>query len=390
MSLWRALSGRGRAVAAFLAAVIAFAVGFLTYQALPDSRILLVDKAAASAAAAPATVVPAAALAPASHLPTPAVVKGIYMTACIASEPRLRDQVLATLAGTEIDSIVIDLKDYTGTISYASTSVSGPRGVGCRIRDLPAFIADIHARGIYAIARVTVFQDPLYAAAHPEVAIHSRSHPDLIWTDPKGIAYIDPDFSSYWDRIAAIAREGHQIGFDEINFDYVRFPSDGDIADAAFAIPPGSTKADAIRDFFAYLSSTLRPDGIVISADLFGQTTVEAGDMGIGQVLENALPYFDYVSPMDYPSHFIDGFMGYANPAAEPYQIVKGTMTTAVERAVAASSTPDKLRPWLQAFDLGATYTPDMVHDQVRAVNDSGLSSWMLWDAANKYTKAEL
>jgi hypothetical protein len=301
------------------------------------------------------------------------------------------------MAGTEINSLAIDLKDYTGTLSYASTSIPAPNGPpptgkqsGCRINDLPQFISELHSKNIYAIGRITVFQDPLYASAHPDLAVQSISRPGQPWTDKNGLAYIDPDFAPYWDRIARIALEAHSIGFDEINFDYIRFPSDGVMTDAEFALPASTTKAAVIADFFAYLQSRLKPEGIVISADLFGQTTVNQDDLGIGQILEDALPYFDYVSPMVYPSHFANNFEGYANPAAYPYEIVKSTMISAVERAAAASSTPDKLRPWLQAFDLGAVYTPAMVGAEKRAVYDAGLSGWMLWNAASRYNKQEL
>ena len=329
------------------------------------------------------------------HIPTPIPVRSVYMTACTASEAKLRDKVVSELAGTEINSVVIDLKDYSGTLSYASTTVATPPGGrGCRIIDLPEFVQELHDKGLYAIGRITVFQDPLYSRAHPELAVASRSHPGEPWTDRNGLAYIDPDHPAYWDYIVAIAEEGHSIGFDEINFDYIRFPSDGDMSDARFALSASTTKAAVIKGFFAYLRSQLDPpDGsssIVMSADLFGQTTVAPDDMGIGQVLTNALPYFDYVAPMVYPSHFTDGFAGYAVPAEHPYGIIKYTMTTAVERAVAASSTPDELRPWLQAFDLGAIYTPDMVDAEKQAVYAAGLSGYMLWNAASQYNVPEL
>ncbi len=333
-----------------------------------------------------------------THLPTPAAVKGVYMTACIASTPNLREKMLKTLVGTEINSLMLDIKDYTGTLAYASTSVPSPMGdspnrpggKGCRIQNLPELITEFHDKGLYTIARVTVFQDPLYSAAHPELAVQCRSHPGHPWVDKKGLAFIDPDSSSYWNYIEAIATEAHSIGFDEINFDYIRFPTDGDMSDAHFAVPASTTRAQVIKKFFSHLRSVLEPEGIVMSADIFGQTTVDTNDMGIGQILENTLPYFDYVAPMVYPSHFIDGFDGYNKPAEHPYEIIKYTMTRAAERAVAASSSPEKLRPWLQAFDLGATYTPTMVHAQMQAAYDSGLTSWMLWDAANRYTKEEL
>ena len=349
------------------------------------------------------------------HLPTPIPVKAVYITACTGSESKLRDKVVNELAGTEINSLVIDLKDYTGTLSYASTSVAVPHGGnGCRIIDLPEFVQELHDKGIYAIGRITVFQDPLYSNAHPELAVASLSHPDRPWTDKDGLAYIDPDQRAYWDYIIAIAKESYSIGFDEINFDYIRFPSDGDMSDVRFALPASTTKAMVIKQFFLYLHSQLQPSndlstrmsgnlsadksgdlfnsppGIKISADLFGQTTVNTDDLGIGQVMEDALPYFDYVDQMVYPSHFNDGFDGYANPAAHPYDIVKFTMSRAVERAVAASSTPDKLRPWLQAFDYKALYPPSAVESEKQAVYDSGLSGWMLWNAASVYNVPEL
>ena len=126
--------------------------------------------------------------------------------------------------------------------------------------------------------------------------------------------------------------------------------------------------------------------GAPLSIDLFGMTTTNTDDLNIGQNLENALKYFDYVSPMVYPSHYPKGFNGYANPAAKPYEIVKFSMNSAVERAVKASTTPLKLRPWLQDFNLGATYDAPMVRAQIQATYDSHLNSWMLWNASNRYT----
>lgn len=328
---------------------------------------------------------------PVIHIPTPIPVRSVYITACTASESKLRDKVVSQLAGTEINAMVIDLKDYTGTLSYASTTVAvPPGGTGCRIIDLPQFVQELHDKGIYAIGRITVFQDPLYVAAHPELAVASLSHPSRPWTDKDGLAYIDPDHQAYWDHVVAIAKEGYSIGFDEINFDYIRFPSDGDMSDAHFALPASTTKAMVIKSFYSYLHSELAPAGITMSADLFGQTTINTDDLGIGQILENTLPYFDYVAPMVYPSHFSDGFDGFANPAADPYSVIKLTMTRAVERAVAASSSPDKLRPWLQAFDYKAAYPPAAVESEKQAVYDSGLSGYMLWNAASEYNVPEL
>ena len=126
--------------------------------------------------------------------------------------------------------------------------------------------------------------------------------------------------------------------------------------------------------------------GIKISADLFGMTTTNTDDLNIGQILEDALNNFDYVSPMVYPSHYPPTFLGFAKPAEKPYEVVKYSMDQAFTRAINASSTPLKLRPWLQDFDLGAVYTADMVRAQIQATYDAGLNSWMIWDAGNTYT----
>jgi hypothetical protein len=220
--------------------------------------------------------------------------------------------------------------------------------------------------------------------------VQSVSHPGMPWKDKNGLGFIDPNSTAYWNYPVAIAREAHSIGFDEINFDYIRFPTDGDMTDMQFATPPDSTKVQVMTSFFTYIHDHLAPEGIVTSADIFGQTTVERGDMGIGQVLENVLPYFDYVAPMTYPSHFTDGFLGYDKPAKHPGPIIQETMMSAVERAAAIGQSALKLRPWLQAFDLGAIYTPDMVKAQIQGVYDAGLTSWMLWDPANRYNRAAL
>ncbi|OHA26458.1 MAG: hypothetical protein A3C06_02680 [Candidatus Taylorbacteria bacterium RIFCSPHIGHO2_02_FULL_46_13] len=158
-------------------------------------------------------------------------------------------------------------------------------------------------------------------------------------------------------------------------------------SEAVVEADPVGGKSAVLRSFFSYLSRELKKEPIIISADLFGMTTTNNDDLNIGQVLEDALANFDYVSPMVYPSHYPANFLGFANPATKQYEVVKYSMDSAVRRA---STTPFKLRPWLQDFSLGATYTPDMVRTQMQAVYDSGLNSWMLWNASNRYTAAAL
>lgn len=323
-----------------------------------------------------------------THMATPEPVKAIYITACTASEKRLRARVLPLFDGTELNAIVIDAKDYTGALAYASSSLKfGSNGNGCEIIDLPDFLRELHALGIYSIARITVFQDPHYSSLHPELAVKRISSPSAVWRDKKGLSYIDPSAEPFWDYVVAYSKELHAIGFDEINYDYIRFPSDGDMTDIRYAISSSTPKAEVMRSFFAYLRSEMAETGVPLSADLFGLTTSAVGDLGIGQTLEDALVYFDYVSPMVYPSHFGYGFIGIPKPATMPYEVVKYSMDQAALKAYAASSTPSKIRPWLQAFDLGATYTPAMVRAQMQATYDAGLTSWMLWNAASVYRK---
>ena len=376
-----------------LIGVAAFAVvlGVVLFVFMPTNRVTYdgsVISISSSTASSSVVIRPII-----THISTPDPVKAIYMTACTASEPRLRaaDVGLVSASSSEANAIVIDIKDYTGTVSYASTTFQTNRDVrGCRIKYLPEFIAELHEKGVYVIGRVTVFQDPYYASHHIDVAIKNKKNPDMAWTDPHGLAYIDAGAKPFWEYIVGIAKEGYGIGFDEINFDYVRYPSDGALSDALYTWDGTSTKPMIIRDFFSYLHDELSPLGIPISADLFGQTTTDKGDMGIGQVLENALPYFDYIDPMVYPSHYIPGFLNYQKPAEHPYQVVAYSMKTAVERTIAASSSPAKLRPWLQAFDLGAIYTPAMVRVQIAASEDAGLSGWLLWNAGSRYQAAFL
>ena len=338
-----------------------------------------------------------------THLATPTPVKAIYMTSWVAGTPRLRDRVINLLDTTELNSVVIDVKDYTGRISFAVTDpeLIASGAVEVRIPDIQALIADLHRRGIYVIARISVFQDAYFVSRHPELAVHRRSD-GKVWKDRKGISWLEAGATPVWDYVIKIAQESYAVGFDEINFDYIRFPSDGNMQDISYKYfnAKTETRAQVMKRFYAYLSQSLAPLPMPLSIDLFGLTTTSIDDLGIGQVLADAAPYFDYIAPMVYPSHFASGYLNFSNPAIHPYEVVRNAMTSAVGRLTAtssvATSTPvfyrrrGKLRPWLQDFDLGATYTADMVRAQIQAVYDSGLTSWMLWDPNNRYTKEAL
>ncbi len=342
-----------------------------------------------------------------THLETPEKVKAVYMSACYASAPSLRSKIVKLIDDTELNSIVIDIKDYTGTVSFKTldTEIDSLQGTGCRVTDMENFVKELHQKNIYVIGRVTVFQDPLYTKAHPELAVKKKSNTSIVWKDRKGLSFIDVGARPFWDYIIKIATSSYAVGFDEINFDYIRFPSDGDMNDIAYTHTGTTTKREMLKQFFEYLNMKLENTKIVTSADLFGMTTTNTDDLNIGQVLEYALMNFDYVAPMVYPSHYPPNFNGWKDPNKVTSELIRYVMTSGVSRVnflkleIASSSpnsvlankiNPKQLRPWLQDFDYPVAYTPQMVRGQIQSTYDVGLDSWMLWDPSNKYTREAL
>ncbi len=361
------------------------------------------------------TTVQEAVFAP-SYVATPDSVKGIYMTSWVAGTPKLREALVKLTQETELNSIVIDIKDYSGKIIFPVTTpeLKAYGSEEVRAKDLRDFIESLHKKGIYVIGRAAVFQDAYFVTFRPDLAVKNKTG-TTTWKDHKGISWIDAGAKEYWDYIILITKEARKIGFDEINFDYIRFPSDGDMKDISYPVSSTTPKSVVLQNFFKYLHDNLKnPDVTVgestgasslkISADLFGMVTTAQDDMGIGQVLEKALPYFDYIDPMVYPSHYPPTFEGFKEPEAHPYEVVFAAMKSAVDRAdafeqMASTTNPiiepgihyrARLRPWLQDFGLRQTYGPDEVKAQIKATNDVHLSSWILWSASNKYTRGAL
>jgi hypothetical protein len=347
-----------------------------------------------------------------THIATPEPLKAIYMTQCVVGTKDFRESLVKIADETEINAIVIDIKDFTGLLAFDTTN---PKLVGsisnkCGTSDMPEFVEYLHSKGIYVIGRVTVFQDPFMVKMRPDLAVQSKSTGGP-WKDFKGLSFIDVGAKEHWDYTATIAKESYAIGFDEINFDYIRFPSDGKMDDVLYLHSKGKPKPEALKEFFAYLHEELKDTGLKTSADLFGMTTTSNDDLNIGQVLENALPYFDYVAPMVYPSHYPKNFNGWSNPDDFVYELVNFAMNGAVKKANAldaliasttATSTPTsppswykggsvkKLRTWIQDFDYGGNYDIPEVRGQIKASYDAGVGSWMIWSPSNKYTVGAL
>ncbi|HUX35506.1 MAG TPA: putative glycoside hydrolase [Candidatus Paceibacterota bacterium] len=346
----------------------------------------------------------------------PEVIKAVYVTAWSAGSYAKMTSIINLIKSRGLNAVVIDIKDYSGYVSYAM-DVPEVKASGAeeqiRIAKPNELIKRLHDENIYVIGRITVFQDPILAKAHPEWALHNASS-GAVWLDNNKLAWMDPDGQPTWDYVVSIAKDALSRGFDEINFDYIRFASDGNLGAISFPFWDGKTpKHLVIKKFFGYLREQM-PDA-KLSADLFGLSTFDSwDDLGIGQVIEDAYQYFDYVCPMVYPSHYASGTLGYKNPADHPYEIIKYSMDKALKRLMAnskeqmanssstsSSSAPlaisnppfrAKLRPWLQVFDLGAVYTPEMIQQEIQATDDSlasstkGYGGWLLWDPANNYT----
>ena len=334
----------------------------------------------------------------------PEIINAVYLTSWSAGNKERIDYLFDLASTTEINAVVIDIKDYSGHIFYRTDvpEVKKYNAEIIRIADMDHLIQRLHQEGIYVIARITVFQDPVLSQHQPGLAIHDQTKlpsvtsSDLsvasLWLDNKGLAWIDAGAQPAWDYNIAVAKDAACRGFDEINFDYIRFPSDGELKDMVFPFWDEETPMrEVLKEFFSYLRQEL-PE-IRISADLFGLTTVDFDDLGIGQVIEDSFSSFDYVCPMIYPSHYSDWFLGYQNPAEHPYEVVEDSMKGALSRLMAATSSQSQLRPWLQDFDLGADYDAEMVKAQINAVKNvmgDDFNGFMLWSPRNIYTKEAL
>ncbi|MBL7045797.1 MAG: hypothetical protein ISR99_02095 [Parcubacteria group bacterium] len=334
-----------------------------------------------------------------THLDTPEAVRAIYMSQCVVGTPDFRARLVKLVEETELNSIIIDVKDYSGKLAFPTDHPLLKDSVSdeCGARDMKEFLGLLHSKNIYTIARITAFQDPHYTKLRPDLAVAKESATTTPWTDHRGLSFIDVGATPFWDYLVAVGEEAYGVGFDELNFDYVRFPSDGNMRDIYYPISeefvvsdPELGKARVLRSFFSYLSQKLKPTGAILSADLFGMTTTNTDDLNIGQILEYADPYFDYIAPMVYPSHYPKNFLGLDNPNKNIYKVIHYSMSEGVRRLTAASSTPSKLRPWLQDFDYGGNYGEKEVREQIQATYDTGLTSWMLWDPSNVYTKEAL
>ncbi len=329
----------------------------------------------------------------------PDAVRGIYVTGHSAGGKRF-DELVELIDKTKLNAMVIDIKDDWGNITY-KTDTSFPYKIEGKyfIDDLDKLMKKMAKSNIYPIARIVVFKDTLLAKKHPEFSFKDG---DQVWVNQGGEAFVNPFLKEVWDYNIKIAIEAAQMGFQEIQFDYVRFPEGFETRDQQLTYQLGDYGEDkknsiqqrvqAITDFTEYARRKLKPYGVQISVDIFGYTATLPEAPGIGQNFSKISEHVDVISSMIYPSHWTSYF-GIAKPDLEPYELVKEYIKLEKEKLNNLDHPPIS-RPWLQDFTaswLGEgnylKYGKKEVEAQIRALQDEGVEEFLLWNAGNVYTK---
>jgi len=325
-------------------------------------------------------------------------VKGLYVTGSTAGIESKFQHLVQLLNETELNSLVIDVKEDFGYVTYQSNvplvnEVRSDRKTF--IKDIDDLLRLARENNIYTIARIVTFKDPFFAGAKPEYAIQRKT--GGVWRDKYGVSWVDPYRKEVWDYNIAIAKEAAEKGFKEIQFDYVRFPANSKKVDreATFNNPENLAKSEVIAAFLAYAKEQLKDYPVYISADVFGLTTTTVDDMGIGQQWELITATVDYISPMMYPSHYANRSYGIPIPDANPYATIKNGLEDAIEKNNKVREQGQNvaiIRPWYQDFTGSwvkghINYGPKEVLDQIRAGNELGIDQYLIWNAGNVYSE---
>jgi hypothetical protein len=328
---------------------------------------------------------------PAPPLPhPPAEIRAIYVNAWAFGGKRFYD--LVRLADqTEINALVIDVKDDTGYLTYRS-GVATANEIGAnsqqRVRNVEERLRVLQEHGIYPIARIVVAKDPLLASKKPEWSVQHVN--GGLWRDRLDFAWVDAFNDSVWIYAAQLGAEAVRIGFAEVQYDYVRFPDEPESRLAQAVFPgrrDGETKRQGVARNLRLLRERTRKLGVPFTIDVFGLTTSAPTDMGIGQLWEDLVTSADVVLPMVYPSHYFRGYYSFQRPNQEPYLVVRRALQDALKRSKAVENAAE-IRPYLHAFTLGPPrYTPAHVREQIRAAEELGIRSWVLWNPRSAYDR---
>jgi hypothetical protein len=300
----------------------------------------------------------------------------------LASLPGRLDEYLSVPG---LNTVELDVKDENGEVGFLAGAPRLARKVGAakpyyRPRQV---VAKARRNGIYLIGRLVVFQDPVLAEARPELAVAT---PDgSVWRTSAGHAWTNPYDKRVWAYNVAVAKAAAKAGFDEIQFDYVRFPSDGDVSSTVFRGGPKGASGWVIASFVHYAAKRLRPLGVRVSVDVFGLSATR--DLGVGQVPRRLARYVDAIYPMVYPSHYRSGEHGLDDPSGEPGLTVSRSL---IDFKRELRGRKAKLIPWLEDFSLGRTRTPEEVRAQIDAARNAGVSGYLLWNPLGEYTEEVL
>lgn len=329
----------------------------------------------------------------AERVERPEAVRGLYFNAWSAGSSRRMSAMVDLADQTEINTFVLDVKDATGYVSYR-TGVGVARQIGAdeeiRIRDVRGLLDRLRDHGVYPIARIVVFKDPLLARRRSDLSIQRED--GALWIDHHGDMWVDPYNREIWDYHIALAREAILLGFAEVQWDYVRFPDVPQryMREAVYPAREGRSREDAIREFLSYSREQLADLDVPVTADVFGLTVSAGDDMGIGQRWSKMLDATDVLLPMIYPSHFARGSYGIPIPNAAPYETVKTALDYATRRSGGVERAAT-IRPWLQDFTLGEPgYDAAHVRAQIEATYDAGIDEWILWNPGGRYTAEAL
>ena len=342
---------------------------------------------------APARALPAAPEA-APRRPAPARIRGIYVNAGAAGSPERLRGLLALADSTELNTFVVDVKTGAGECFHSGVPLADElvRGRHLPLADAGALVDTLHAHGIYAVARIVTFKDPSLSRARPAWSI--RRPDGSLWVDKAGNTWVSAWDRRVWDYNLAIAAAAARLGFDAIQFDYVRFPEP--YASLGPQVHPGEAgeRTDAVAGFLAEARRRLAPLGVEVAADVFGMSADDATDVGIGQQWERLSQVVDQILPMVYPSHYLPTHLpGVPRPNRMPYATVRTAVGMGVirnRRLAEAGGSPARVVPWLQAFDApwvdrDFPYGPEQARAQMRAVYDDGLDDWIFWNARSDY-----
>jgi hypothetical protein len=312
-------------------------------------------------------------------LAPPEVMRGVHVTMALASIPGKLDEYL-NLRG--LNTIQLDVKDENGELAFVTSDLPLAKRIGAaKPYYKPRAVAkQIHDRGVYLIGRVVVFEDPVLSSKRPDLAV--RRTDGGRWLNHAGLGWTNPYDKRVWDYNVDIAEAAARRGFDEIQFDYVRFPSDGDMSVISYPGETSTPKGWVIAQFVHYAAQRLKPLGVRVSADVFGLSATR--DLGIGQVPRRLGRYLDAIYPMVYPSHYVSGEYDLPDPNGVPGSTVAYALRDFNEELAAIKGV--KIIPWLQDFSLGRTYTIDDIQDQIDAARRANAGGYLLWNAAGIYT----